>query len=304
MRKLLLGILFLLSVPMIAGAEAETADSKYRLETGQTFRYRLTATTETVQDIGSASRRLEEWQVGYGLRVLGGSNPKDGTIIGATCETIVYKIDSLFQQYECTVNPGDPALPAVLKPYAQLVGSEFIIKISNRSKLVAVSRRNAADIDLKQMFTMLMSGTMGIRYSLPDLTRNIFLPYPGRNKPLKSADTWVEQVSFTNGMFAPELKAEYRVTEMNDASFGLEVRPRSQCVLKQELSVKDNRTVIAKAFIDLTGTMTGQFEVDKATMLPRNGNIAINLSGTVKKFNVVTPTTVKIKVSYRMIEEE
>ena len=304
MKKLFLGLLFFLSVSTIAGAEAETADSKYRLKTGQTFRYRLAASTETVQGIGSASRRLEEWQVGYGLRVLGGSNPKDGTIIGATCETIVYKIDSLFQQYECTVNPGAPALPAGLKPYAQLVGSEFIIKISNRSKLVAVSRQNTADMDMKQMFTMLMSGTMGVRYSLPDLTRNIFLPYPGKDKPLKFADTWVDQVSFTNGMFAPKLKAEYRVTEMNDASFDLEVRPRSQCVLKQELSVKDNRTLIAKAFIDLTGTMTGQLEVDKETMLPRNGNIAIYLSGTVKKFDVATPTTVKITVSYRMIEEE
>jgi hypothetical protein len=299
MRKLLLGILFLLSVSVIAGAEAETADSRYRLKTGETFRYRLTAVTETISDTGSASHRLEEWRVGYGFKVLGGSNPTDGTLIRGTLETIVYKTDSLFQQYECIVNPGDPALPVSLRPYAQLIGSEFLIKISNRSKLVSVSGQDSAAMDLNQMITRLMSGTMGVRYSLPQLTRNIFLPYPGKGNPLRTGDSWVAKVAFSNGMLAPETKVEYRVAGFTDAGFVLEVRPRSQCVYKQKLSVRDNPTLLAETSINLTGTLTGQFEVDQATLLPRTGNIAIELSGTVKKFDVTTPTTVKITVSYQ-----
>jgi hypothetical protein len=305
MRKLLPGIILCLLATGVGLAEAETLDSKYRLETGQTFRYQLTVTTEAVQEIaGVTSRRLEEWRVEYGLIVLGGSNPTEGALIRATFESLVYKIDSIFQQYECQINPGDPALPVGIKPYAQLLGSDFMVKISNRSKPeIPDHNRDLAKPDLEKLITELMSGVVNTKYSLNYLVYNIFLPYPGKAKPLKPGDCWVGKSLFNNGQIIPELKAEYRISEINDQSFALEVLPRSGCVFKQKLSVKDNRNVIAAAVINLAGTLTGQFEVVKATMLPRTGNIAIALSGTVQKMGNVIPTTLRITVNYRMIAE-
>jgi hypothetical protein len=302
----LLGIFLLGAVNASAAGQGETINFKYQLETGMKFGYQLTVKTDTTQKIlDEVIPRDEEWQIQYQITVLSGSGNRGGALLRVTYDSIFYRLDSPFQQYSRRLTPDDANLPERLKPYANLIGTDFKIYLLKTPKIEVNAQTDhpadPEDFNLLQFFSSLSPNVTSVKYLFPNLIGNIFVAYPNASHKFKANDHWLSERCLTNGQFAPKLKTEARITAIDAERIHVGLGTASGCKYQNEQSVMHNKLKLAKVVSVLTGSLEGQLEIAKDSKLPMNGMINLDLAGTVKRFETeAIPVTVKMAIRYQL----
>jgi hypothetical protein len=303
---LLLGIFLFGAVNAVTAENRETIDFKYQLATGMKFGYQLIVKTATTQKIlGEVITRNEEWQIQYQITVLSGSGNRGGALLRAVYGPIFYRLDSPFQQYSYRLTPDDATLPERLKPYADLIGTDFKIALSKTPKIEVNAKTdnpaNPEDFNLQHLVSSFSPDLRSAKYLFPNLIGNIFFAYPNASQKFKANDSWASESFLTNGQFAPKLKTEYRITAINDERIQVALGTPFGCKYQNEQSVKHNKIELTKVVSVLTGSLEGQLEIAKDSKLPLTGMANLNLVGTVNRFGAELPVTLKMTVQYQLL---
>lgn len=301
----ILGLIVILGLNRSGLAKADPVSLKYRMATGAHYQYQMTVQTETVQQIwGQPVDRKETWSIRYGITVLSGSNNKSGILLRVTYDSIDYQFSNAFLQYAYKLYPDCSGLPAGLQPYAELVGSEFHLKLQNCSKTNMPEKRpQSVNSDLRQLLSPANPEAYTVNFMFHELIHNLFPVYPKSRKALQPGDCWKERLTVSNGQVAPKLQAVYELTATSGDQLQVELETPSGCSLKQKFASKVNQQVVAKNIVNLTGTARGSFRIAKVDSLPLEGKIRLDLAGEIKKSGLDIPTTLKLDVNYRLINQ-
>jgi hypothetical protein len=303
---LLAGILAFGAFNVLAAGNDEHFNLKCRLETGMRFGYRLTVKTATTQNVlEKVVPREEEWQIKYRVTVLSGSGNRGGIVLRATYAAIDYRLDSPWQQYAGHLSPDDVTLPERLKPYANLVGTDFKVSLSKTPRIEIPAKRhnpvNPEDFDLQLFLSSINPDTLAAQTLFANLLGNILFTYPHSPAKLRLNDRWQGVSCLTNGSFTPKLRCKYQVTAIDAERIKLAVTTPFGCKYRNRQPVKNHQTEVMKVVTDLTGSLQGRIEIVKKSKLPAAGMLRLDLAGTVNRFGTLVPVTLTMTVQYRLI---
>ena len=301
-----LGLVFSLNA-IVSADTGSPVSLKYRLETGSQYRYRMNVRTETFQQIREERiGRNEAWDIEYGLTTLSGSNNKSGTLLRVTYNSIHHTFKSPFQQYSYQLTAGDGELPKALQPYAALIGTDFNLKLQNRPKLLLPKTPPVQNFDLQQLFSVYSPQAQFAINSFPNLVQNFFPVYVGKTVSFRSGDGWSGQICISNGRINPEVRVNYRITDITGKDIGLEYKTPGDWELdwKYTYKNKNNRKVVAENTVKLAGAAEGYFRVDRQTGLPLRGTIKMQLSGELCKLGLNIPVSLQTVIDYRIVDSD
>jgi hypothetical protein len=302
----LAGIFLIGAFNVRAAENSEIVNLKYQLETGMQFGYRLTVKTATTQRIlEKVVPRAEEWQIKYKITVLSGSDNRGGAILRATYAAIDYRLNSPLQQYSGHLNPNDVTLPERLKPYADLVGTDFIVSLSKTPRFEIPAKKhnpvNPEEFDLLQFLSSVNPDALAAQSLFSNLLGNILLAYPHPALKLKPNARWQRVSYLTNGSFMPKLKLDYQVVAIDAERIKVAVTTPFGCKYQNRQPVKNRQTEVTKVITALTGSLQGRIEIVKESKLPAAGMLQLDLTGTVNRFGTLVPVTLITTVQYQLL---
>lgn len=298
-----LGWIFLLGCGVVFGEE--TAVLKYRMETGAQYKYRLTVKTETLQQIhGQKIGRAEEWQIGYGITVLSGAGNKNGVLMRVVYDSIHYELASPFHQCSYQLVPGKEYTPSTLQPYANLVETDFNVRLQNRIKIDRIlGNGNSQPLELQQLVSRVRPEELTPDLIFPYLCQNIFPEVPKGNKALATGAVWQGKTVLTDGRITPEVVFQYRIGKVDSNKVRVEFQSPSGCSMKQKWACKFNQKVLAEVASDLSGAAKGSYQLDKTTGVPLEGETSFDMTGKVCRDEKTFPAVWRTEIRYTLVSQ-